>query len=1158
MSYLSKIVDNLISYKNLNSSLNHNDNIGVFGSEGPAISLYAMAMAYEKKVCIIAQNRVSARKFYEDMQNISELGSVLYSEKDLFLYDRDSKSKDNMKKRLEAVTAIGQNKANIVVTTLDALTTKISNKEIFLNSRVKIERDSTIDLDKLSQKLVEMGYERYPYVEGVGQFSIKGAIVDISTSDENYRIELFDDEVDSIRSFDIETQRSIEVLDEIEIFPIIDLILSDKEKDEVAQNIKKDLSKSKLKGKERDILSEKFGKYIDKLELKENVNNTDLILPYVDEDKVSSLLDYMEDFVFFIGEPNRIIERQEEINLQNNDKISNLIAHGEVTKAHENVVYNHNDIISKLKSQKVVTFNSIVKPPRDFRPEDIINLKLKSVTSYGAKIKLFKEDLDYYIKNDYKVVLLGSTKKRTKRLFEHLIEIGYSPFLAKKVDNDKKNINLVVTEGSLSNGVEFSDSKTVFINYSEVYGTYAKKKKKRSKNHKKLNFEDLRVGDYVVHEEHGIGKYVGTQRLTVQNIQRDYIVIEYSGDDRLFLPIENLDSIYKYVHDGDRPPKVNKLNSIEWKKKKSKAKKSIDDMADELIELYAKRQSTPGFAFSHDNEYQREFEDAFIYEETDGQLESTEEIKNDMERKSPMDRLLCADVGYGKTEVALRAAFKAVLDGKQVAFLVPTTILAQQHYNTMVDRFKNFPVGVGLLSRFRSKKEQKEDIEGLKNGTIDIIVGTHRLLSKDIKFKDLGLLIIDEEQRFGVRHKEKLKMLKENIDTLTLTATPIPRTLQMSMIGIRDMSVIDEPPDERFPVETYVMEYNDLLVREAILREIDRGGQVYYVYNKVSNMENKIGELRNLVPEATFSMANGQMSEKLLEDTMIDFVNGEIDVLVCSTIIETGMDVPNANTMIITDANRLGLSQLYQLRGRIGRSSRIAYAYFTYEKGTSISEVAEKRLTAIKEFTEFGSGHKIAMRDLEIRGSGSILGSRQSGHIEQIGYDLYMKYLKDAISKLKGIEPREEFNSLIDLKIDSFIPKAYIEDDKQRLEIYKKISVIDTEESYSDLIDELIDRFSDLPVEVTNLMDVALLKSKAEDAKIESIIEKNKVYEIKIPGEISIETVMELNNEFKDIEYSLGETNIIKVKNLKYPIEELKKLIAIVKLHKKDTKVSWI
>ncbi len=792
-----------------------------------------------------------------------------------------------------------------------------------------------------------------------------------------------------------------------------------------------------------------------------------------------------------------------------------------MTKAHEKTFYSYKDLVDKLNEESLITFNALLKPPKSFKPQDIVNIKVKSVTNYMSKIKLFKEDLDYYEKNDFKVILLGATEKRAKRLFDHLIELGYSPELAKDFGSFKDYANLVVTTGALNDGIEFTDSKTVFINYSEIYGSFSKKKKNKPAKKKSLNFEDLAIGDFVVHEAHGVGKYVGTTRLAVSGIQRDYIVIEYGGEDKLFLPIESLDSIYKYVQEGKREPKVNKLNSLDWKKKKAHAKKSIDDMADELIKLYATRENTKGYAFSEDTQYQREFEDAFIYEETSGQLTSSEEIKEDMEKPVPMDRLLCADVGYGKTEVALRAAFKAILDGKQVALLVPTTILAQQHYNTIRERFKNFPVGIGLLSRFRSKKDQKADLEGLKNGNIDIIVGTHRLLSKDVHFKDLGLLIIDEEQRFGVRHKEKLRMLKENVDTLTLTATPIPRTLQMSMIGIRDMSVIDEPPEERFPVETYVLEYNNLMVREAILKE-----------------------------------ANGQMSEKALEDTMIDFIEGNIDVLVCSTIIETGMDVPNANTMIITDSNRLGLSQLYQLRGRIGRSSRIAYAYFTYDRSTSISEVAQKRLQAIKEFTEFGSGHKIAERDLEIRGSGSILGSRQSGHIEKIGYDLYMKYLKDAIMKLKGLEVEEKVDTTIDLKLDSFIPKEYIEDDKTRLEIYKKISVIDTEEAYSDLVEELIDRFSDFPDEVSNLMDIALLKNKAQKASVKSITERKGEYRIKVEGEVSLEAIMEMNNEFENISYSMGDENEIVLNKLKYPLDELKKLVTILYLHKKDTKTS--
>ena len=1157
MNFLINSVKNLESFKELDNSIKISKNTAVFGSEEAVLSLFAPTFcAGGKKVCLISQDRARARKAYEDIESISDENCVYYPEKDVFFYDRDSKSKENTKKRLEAMAEIASGRANIVVTTLNALTAKISRPEIFASYKILIEVGQVVNLDDLPNKLVEMGYERFPSVEGLGQFSIRGSIIDIGTQDSNYRIELFDDEVDSIRSFEIESQRSLDKLEEIIIYPIEDLILREDEKEKIAERIKKDISKTKLEGKEKDRLSEKFLRYVDRLENQETIINKDLILPYVDQDQVGSFLDYLDNFIFLIEEPSRIVEREEELEIANGDKFAILIENGEVTKAHEKTFYNYKDIIDKLNEKTLITFNALLKPPKMFNPQDIVNIKVKSVTNYMSKIKLFKEDLDYYGNNNFKVILLGATEKRAKRLFDHLVDLGYSPHLAKNTKNEKITSNIVVTTGALNDGIEFSDSKTVFINYSEIYGSFSKKKKKKVTKKKALNFEDLKIGDYVVHEAHGVGKYVGTTRLEVSGIQKDYILIEYGGEDKLFLPIEALDSIYKYVQEGKRPPKVNKLNSLDWKKKKARAKKSIDDMADELIKLYATRENTKGFAFSEDSQYQREFEDAFIYEETSGQLKSTEEIKEDMEKPSPMDRLLCADVGYGKTEVALRAAFKAILDGKQVAILVPTTILAQQHYNTIKERFKNFPVGVGLLSRFRSKKDQKMDLEGLKDGNIDIIVGTHRLLSKDVKFKDLGLLIIDEEQRFGVRHKEKLRMLKENVDTLTLTATPIPRTLQMSMIGIRDMSVIEDPPEERFPVETYVLEYNNLMVREAILKEIERGGQVYFLYNKVSNMENKLLELRKLVPEATFSMANGQMTEKALEDTMIDFIEGNVDVLVCSTIIETGMDVPNANTMIITDSNRLGLSQLYQLRGRIGRSSRIAYAYFTYDRSTSISEVAQKRLQAIKEFTEFGSGHKIAERDLEIRGSGSILGSRQSGHIEKIGYDLYMKYLKDAVMKLKGLDVEEEIETTIDLKLDSFIPKDYIADDKTRLEIYKKISVLTTEEEYSDLVDELIDRFSDFPDEVSNLMDIALLKNKAQRAKVSSILERRGEYRVRVEGEVPLPAIMEINNEFENISYSMGNDNEIILTKLKYPLDELKKLVTILYLHKKDTKTS--
>lgn len=708
---------------------------------------------------------------------------------------------------------------------------------------------------------------------------------------------------------------------------------------------------------------------------------------------------------------------------------------------------------------------------------------------------------------------------------------------------------VVVTTGTLNEGFEIRENKALVLNHGEILNQPQKKNIKKKKENT-IVLKDLKIGDYVVHEIHGIGVYNGTKTMDIQGIRRDYLELSYQGDDRLFLPVENLDVIHKFVGNEGIKPKINKLSSKDWQKQKSKAKKAVEEMAKYLIDLYAKRANAKGFAFSGDTPWQGEFEDAFIYEETEGQLNAIKEIKEDMESPTPMDRLLCADVGYGKTEVAIRAAFKAVMDGKQVAVLVPTTILAQQHYNTFVERFKDFPVSISVFSRFRTKKEIDKDIDDLKKSFIDIAIGTHRLLSKDVKFKDLGLIIVDEEQRFGVRHKETLKLLKESVDSLTLTATPIPRTLQMSMIGIRDMSVIEEPPEERFPIQTYVTEENDMLIREAILKEIERGGQVYYVSNRVSNMEEILLKLKKLVPEATFGIANGQMSERVLEDTMLSFINQEIDVLICSTIIETGMDVPNANTMIVTESNRLGLSQLYQLRGRIGRSNRLAYVYFTYRKNTEISEIASKRLKSIKEFTEFGSGYKIAMRDLEIRGSGSILGEKQHGHIESIGYDLYIKYLKDAVKELKGEEVKEEVDTVVDLKVDSYIPKDYIEDEETVLEIYKKIATIETLDDYRDLVDELVDRFSDIPKNVINLMDISYMRQMAKKSNIVSIIERNGVYTISfLKGNLN----PTLLNEIK---YTIPQSNvdlkrgIISIKGLKDPLNNLKKLISVIYSHR--------
>lgn len=711
-----------------------------------------------------------------------------------------------------------------------------------------------------------------------------------------------------------------------------------------------------------------------------------------------------------------------------------------------------------------------------------------------------------------------------------------------------KSSQVFITPASINGGFEYTQLKLIVISDKEIFGVGKKKAKKLKKKDpdKIINLADLKVNDYVVHENHGIGIYEGIEQLNIQGVKKDYLTIRYKGEDKLYVPIDQLNLIQKYIGADGARPKINKLSSTEWVRTKERAKKAVENMAQDLLELYAKRESYKGFAFSKDGEWQRQFEDMFPYEETEGQLRSIQEIKRDMERTKPMDRLLCGDVGYGKTEVALRAAFKAVMDSKQVAFLVPTTILAQQHYNTIKERFANFPVRIDMLSRFRSKAEQKLIIENIKNGVIDIIIGTHRLLSKDVVFKDLGLLIIDEEQRFGVKHKETLKKIKETVDVLTLSATPIPRTLHMSLSGIRDMSVIEDPPEERYPVQTYVVEYNEQMIRDAILKELARGGQVYFVYNRVENIEKMAASLQKLVPEARFGIGHGQMSEKELEKVMISFLEKEIDVLVCTTIIETGLDIANVNTIIIFDADKMGLSQLYQLRGRVGRSNRIAYSYFVYEKNKVLSEVAEKRLRAIKEFTEFGSGFKIAMRDLEIRGAGNLLGTEQHGHIEAIGYDLYVKYLQEAIKKLKGEKVEEQIDTTIDIKVDGYISDKYIEDEEQKIEVYKKIASITSLDEYGELVDELIDRFGDIPDEVHNLMDISYIRYLGSKNNIKDIhqIDKEIVLEFKSIENISLELLKELSDQYgRRLTFDLSKEPAFKFRWKDNILDELKSLV---------------
>lgn len=1109
-----------------------------------------------RPVLLVTYDLARAKKLAEDLSYYAEEGVYQLQARELFFFQRDAGSNELLSARLKTLQAMLDGRAKVVVTTPEALGGIFLKPAYLQKASFSLEVGDEVDTEALIEKLLTSGYKRVDFVEGMGQFSIRGGIIDIfAPQDYPYRVELFDVEVDSIRRFDPETQRSVEDVDVAEIFPVHDVIFDDGLRDKIAAAMEKDLKKiKKLSRVSQERAEEKFMPFVEKLKDRSFLSHTDLLLPYIPENARASVVDYFNETpLIFVDEPRRMREVAEKQELSLVDTLSDLAEAGELLKSHLAIQIDYDIIEGDMAARDVIYSSHIVRAPAKVKLKRIANFNVKTVTSFGGRMRHFKEEIKRYLERDYSVVLLGGSEEKTRRLEETVRDMGFEPVPLKDVLMPGV---IQFDSGHVHGGFEMEEDCFVLLNATEIFGE-TKKRKRRRKKKDVIDLGSLSVGDYVVHEMHGIGKFMGTTNLEVQGIRRDYISLFYQGGDKLFLPMDQMALIHRYIASDDAPVKINRLNTQTWKNTKAKAKRSVEEMAEDLIRLYAKREDVAGYAFTEDQPWQKDFEAAFQYEETEGQLEAAEEIKKDMEEAKPMDRLLCADVGYGKTEVALRAAFKAVLDGKQVAFLVPTTILAQQHYNTMRERFANFPVDLALLSRFRSKKEQEEDLERLRIGAVDIVVGTHRLLSKDVKFKDLGLLIIDEEQRFGVRHKERLKLLKENVDTLTLTATPIPRTLQMSLAGIRDMSVIDEPPGERFPVQTYVVEYNPMMIREAILKELDRGGQIYFVYNRVRSMEKMLGDLRDLVPEARFAMANGQMGERELENTMLQFYNRDIDVLLCSTIIETGMDVSNANTMIVWEANRLGLSQLYQLRGRIGRSNRIAYAYFSYKRDASISEVAEKRLAAIREFTEFGSGYKIAMRDLEIRGSGNILGESQHGHMNAIGYDLYIKFLKQAVRRAKGEEDVEEVDTSMDVLIDSYIPKHYIKDESQRMEMYRKIAVIADEEDVRDVIDELIDRFGEPPKAVLQLIHLAKIRHMASTLNVETIQQKGDTYTFHfVKGyELDLSLLNELTSVFgKRLVFSMAGEHSIRLSAEKNALDDVEKVLNLMKIHKSHTR----
>ncbi|MBA4538426.1 transcription-repair coupling factor [Bacillus aquiflavi] len=1091
-----------------------------------------MASLYQRTkrpLLVVTHNLFQAQKVYEDL-------TYLLDEKEVFLYPANEliatelgiASPELRTQRIEVLNHWSNRSDGIVVVPIAGLKKLLPAKSLWMKYQLTLKLGEDLPIEQALNKLVQMGYVRSEMVSSPGEFSVRGGIIDIYplTEQDPIRIELFDTEIDSIRSFSIEDQRSKNKLTEVSIGPATEIILENEQIERIIDRLEKGLSNSLKKLKNESIKTELSQTVSYELELLKGGQKPEQLFKYTSlaYETAYSLIDYLPfNGLLMIDEVSRVQEMNDTLNKEEAEWLTSLLSEGKII---HDVNLSHNfPILLQKASNPVLYLSLFLRHVPNTNPQNIINLSCKQMQNFHGQMHVLKTELERWKKGNYTVIFLGADPERVKKL-QRVFDDYEIDAIVNKENNMIINGKVQIIQGSLNAGFELSLEKLVVITEEELFNKKQKKTRQRQKlsNAERIkSYSELRVGDYVVHVNHGIGKYLGIETLEINGVHKDYLHILYQGDDKLYVPIEQIDLVQKYVASEGKEPKVYKLGGSEWKRVKKKVQSSVQNIADDLIKLYAEREAQKGYAFSPDGDMQREFEAAFPYEETEDQLRSINEIKKDMERDRPMDRLLCGDVGYGKTEVAIRAAFKAIADGKQVAFLVPTTILAQQHYETIRERFQDYPINIGLLSRFRTRKQQTETIKGLKAGTVDLVIGTHRLLSKDVGYRDLGLLIIDEEQRFGVTHKEKVKQIKTNIDVLTLTATPIPRTLHMSMLGVRDLSVIETPPENRFPVQTYVMENNAALVREAIERELARDGQVYYLYNSVEDIERKAEEISLLVPEARVTYAHGQMSENELESVMLGFLDGEFDVLVSTTIIETGVDIPNVNTLIVHDADKMGLSQLYQLRGRVGRSNRVAYAYFTYRKDKILTEVAEKRLQAIKEFTELGSGFKIAMRDLSIRGAGNILGAEQHGFIDSVGFDLYSQMLKDAIEARKGTKPIEEEKQQleIDLEVDAYIPDRYIVDGHQKIEMYKRFRGVLTLEDVAELKEEMVDRFGDYPDEVGYLFQVAEMKVLGMEAGVESIKQVKQEVTILLSeqgsNQIDGQKIFQLSNKYRKI-----------------------------------------
>lgn len=1105
MEQLLTFLKAIPEYTAVLSSLQNGENTAVTGV-GQINRSHMIAGLYRelhRPMVIICQDEMAARRLQEELKDFLSETIPTLPGRELTLYDAAVASRSWEQKRLRQLYALATGSTHALIVSWEALSLRTMPKDILLSTAFSLEVGKEYPLDALIQKLTVAGYSRCGMVEGSGQFSVRGGIVDIFSpaADKPVRAEFFGDELDTMGYFDPSTQRRSENIDNITILPVAETqpALHPAGISGLCKDLSSLISRQKRRKNVNETLISTLSKDLDKYENGINNPASDrymaLIYPqmataadYIPADAITVICDH--------GSLQRTARnRTEEMGMQLDSLLQGGLLAGELC----DYVQQWEEFCRTLREKTIVYFDAFggTSYPEDCPPKQLLPITAKQLPSYGGNLDTAASDLSHYQKMEFGSLVLCGSRRRAELLQEMLSARGLSSFLCIPLNTMTKPGQILLSEGALPFGMEYPLSKLAVLTEGQLISREQVKRKSPKKtgstNRQKLNsFTDLVPGDLVVHENYGIGRFVAMEQIKVDNAVKDYIKIAYQGSDTLYVPATQLDLVSKYIGGGgeDGHVKLNKIGSDAWQKTKAKARKAAKDMAGELIQLYAARKRQPGYAFSADAPWQQEFEDNFPYPETDDQLRCIGEIKRDMESPTPMDRLLCGDVGFGKTEVALRAVMKAVMDGKQVAILVPTTVLAQQHYQTAVARFRGFPVNVDVLSRFRTPNLQQQTLQKLRSGSVDLIIGTHKLLQKSVQFKDLGLLIIDEEQRFGVSHKERLKEMSKGVDVLTLSATPIPRTLNMALSGIRDMSTIEEPPSDRYPVQTFVMEHNNAVIDDAIRREVERGGQVYYLHNRTETIDQCASSLQRRIPGLRVGVAHGQMGEDALGDVMQAMIEGEIQVLVCTTIIETGLDIPNANTLIIENADRFGLSQLHQLRGRVGRSTRHAYAYFTYRPDKNLTEIAEKRLSAIRDFAEFGSGFKIAMRDLEIRGAGNLLGAEQSGHMMSVGYDMYLKLLDEAVLEERGEAPKAP-ECTADLNVTANVDKSYVARGEERMDLYRRMAAIRSQEDADDLLDEIVDRYGEPPKGVLNLIDIALLRAKAKAVSIKDIRQKS-------------------------------------------------------------------